>query len=63
MAKATYTQAGRPLVVKFQRLADDALLLERFSGSEGISTLFSFTLDLLAPMARQSTSGLCWATT
>lgn len=46
---ATYTQKDRPLVVKFQRLGDDALLLERFSGTEGISTLFSFTLDLLAP--------------
>lgn len=45
--QALYTQVDRPLAVT-TALGADTLLLERFRGSEGISTLFHFTLDLLA---------------
>ncbi len=42
-----YTQANRPWKVSTD-LGDDVLLLEGFSGEEGMSTPFSFTLDLLS---------------
>jgi type VI secretion system secreted protein VgrG len=44
---ATYTQVHRPLQVKTP-LGDDRLLAVGFSGSEEISRLFHFQLDLLA---------------
>jgi type VI secretion system secreted protein VgrG len=44
---ATYTQANRSLALTTP-LGQDALLLERFQGTEAISTPFSFQLDLLA---------------
>ncbi len=44
---ATYTQANRPLAITTP-LGQDAVLLERFTGSEAISELFCFQLDLLA---------------
>src|SRR5919204_6649487 len=44
---ATYVQADRPLVVTTP-LGKDALLLLGFSGSEAVSQLFSYHLDLLA---------------
>lgn len=43
----TYTQRGRPLSV-LTPLGQDVLLLEALSGSEAISELFEFQLDLLA---------------
>lgn len=43
----TYTQRGRPLSV-LTPLGQDVLLLEALSGSEAISELFEFRLDLLA---------------
>ena len=43
----TYTQANRPIKVSTP-LADDLLLLEKFSGVEAISEPFSYQLDLLA---------------
>ncbi len=42
-----YAQANRLLAVS-THLGEDVLLLERFSGSEALSGLFSFRLDLLA---------------
>lgn len=42
-----YSQAGRPLLVKTP-LSQDVLLLTGFSGSEGLSQLFRFQLDMLA---------------
>jgi type VI secretion system secreted protein VgrG len=44
---ATYSQAGRPLRVD-TALGEDALLLLAFTGAEGISTPFSFTLDMMS---------------
>lgn len=44
---ANYTQANRPLSVTTP-LGPDVLLLVGFSGQEGISQLFDFTLELLA---------------
>ena len=43
----TYTQANRPLAITTP-LGKDALLLTGFRGSEAISELFHFQLDLLA---------------
>ena len=51
MTTLMYTQADRPLALTTP-LGDDALLLERLSGTEGISTLFQFKLDLLAESGR-----------
>ena len=48
----SYSQTGRPLVVKTP-LPADLLLLVGFSGHEGISQLFSFQLDLLAENQRE----------
>ena len=45
---ATYTQAGRPLVVTTP-LGPDALLLTGFRGREEISKPYEYDLDLLAP--------------
>src|SRR5205085_1395465 len=47
MFMATTLQAERPLTVKTP-LGKDDLLLVGFSGSESISELFNFQLDLLA---------------
>src|SRR5262249_28660895 len=44
---AVYTQANRSLAITTP-LGKDALLLQKFTGTEAISTLFSFQLDLLA---------------
>ncbi len=46
MATKVYTQDNRPLAVSTP-LGKDALLLEKFSGSEAISTLFRFDLQML----------------
>ena len=43
---ATYTQAGRPMAVT-TALGEDAVLLEKLHGTEGLSELFSYDLDLL----------------
>src|SRR6266566_1865199 len=40
-----YSQANRPMRVKTV-LGDDVLLLQSFTGQEGVSTPFSYTLDL-----------------
>jgi len=45
---AIYSQLNRPLRVKTP-LGDDAVLPVGFSGTEGLSQLFCFDLDLLAP--------------
>jgi len=45
-----YTQDNRPLRVA-TALGKDVLLLERFSGEEGVSAPFRFTLDLLSDPA------------
>jgi type VI secretion system secreted protein VgrG len=42
-----YSQANRPMKVDTV-LGEDVLLLDGFSGSEGVSTPFSYTLDLLS---------------
>src|SRR6266545_546017 len=42
---AKYTQANRPIRIKTV-LGDDVLLLQGFAGQEGVSTPFSYTLDL-----------------
>ena len=44
---ATYTQAGRSLLLQTP-LGKDVLLIKRLQGREAVSTLFTFTLDLLA---------------
>src|SRR5262245_23743415 len=45
----TYTQTGRPLRAT-TALGPDKLLITRFSGTEGLSQLYRFTLDLRAPV-------------
>lgn len=52
MSTATFTQSNRPLAVTTP-LGKDKLLLVGFSGSEGISQLFSFHLDLAASNKHQ----------
>ena len=47
---ASFTQDKRPLRVR-TGLGADALLLERFSGEEGVSTPFHFVLDMLSENA------------
>jgi type VI secretion system secreted protein VgrG len=47
---ASYTQDNRPIRVATP-LGKDALLLERLSGEEGVSSPFHFTLDLLSENA------------
>ena len=44
-----YTQQNSPLRLKVADLGDDDLLITRLTGSEAISELFRFELDLLAP--------------
>ena len=44
---AKYTQANRPMRVD-TALPEDELLLEGLSGTEGVSTPFAYTLDLLS---------------
>ena len=46
----SYTQANRPMRVK-TALGEDALLLARLSGVEGVSMPFAFRLDLLSENA------------
>src|SRR5215468_7033898 len=43
-----FTQATRPMAVKVDGLADDALLLSRLEGEEELSRPFHFRLELLA---------------
>ncbi len=43
-----YTQSGHPMAVKMDQLGADDLLLEKFTGSERISGLFEFHLEMLA---------------
>jgi len=45
----TYEQANRPLRIKTP-LGADAVLLTDMSGSEAISTLFSYSLEMMAPV-------------
>jgi type VI secretion system secreted protein VgrG len=47
---AKYSQAERPLAVTTP-LGADVMLLERLSGTEGISELFTFRLDMLAQVS------------
>ncbi|HSG82456.1 MAG TPA: contractile injection system protein, VgrG/Pvc8 family, partial [Gemmatimonadota bacterium] len=44
---ANYSQADRPIRVE-TALGEDALMFQALSGEEGISTPFSFTLDLVS---------------
>jgi type VI secretion system secreted protein VgrG len=46
---ADYSQADRPFRVEIPQLEAETLLLEGFSGEEGISVPFCFTLDILSP--------------
>jgi type VI secretion system secreted protein VgrG len=45
-----YTQANSPLRFKAESLGDDDLLITRFEGTEAISQLYSFNLELIAPL-------------
>ena len=45
-----YTQNGRMMHVKFANLGDDDLLLDGFHGTENVSRLSVFHLDLLAEL-------------
>lgn len=47
-----YSQANRPLAVTTP-LGPDVLLLEKFRGTEGMSSLFQFTLDLLLERGKE----------
>ena len=47
-----YSQAERPIAVTTP-LGPDVLLLERFRGTEAISSLFHFNLDLLAERSKE----------
>ncbi len=44
-----YTQQNSPMRFKVNGLGDDDLLITRLTGTEGLSELFRFELDLLAP--------------
>lgn len=52
-----YTQDNMPMRVS-SPAGTDALLLEQLTGSEGLSTPFEFTLDMLAPDTVQSSAVL-----
>jgi type VI secretion system secreted protein VgrG len=54
---ADYSQADRPFKVETV-LGPDVLLLQGFSGQEGVSTPFSFTLDLVSQEASVSANDL-----
>ena len=45
-----YTQANSPMRFKAQALGDDDLLITRLEGTEALSELFTFTLELIAPL-------------
>ena len=47
---AAYSQATSPIRFKAEELGEDDLLLVGLTGSEGLSRLFSFQLDLVAPL-------------
>ncbi len=53
----SYTQAGRPMRVDSD-LGEDVLLLEGFAGEEGVSTPFTFTLDLVSVNGRIAAESL-----
>ena len=57
MAKK-FTQAGRIMRAKFAQLGEDDLLLDRFHGTDSISDLFCFQLELLAAAASGVLDGL-----
>jgi type VI secretion system secreted protein VgrG len=46
---ASYTQDNRPIRVK-TALAKDAVLITKLTGTEGISQLFQYSLELIAPI-------------
>ena len=48
---ASFTQDNRPLRVTTPGLGKDALLLERFTGEEHVSSPFRFTLEMLSENA------------
>ena len=52
---ATYSQANRPLKIHTP-LGEDAVLIEKLQGTEAVSELFHFALDLLAEKRSPSTS-------
>src|SRR5262245_55423711 len=56
-----YTQANSPMQLRVEGLGDDDLLITRLAGTEAISQLFSFELELLAsldkPVAFEDTLG------
>ena len=45
-----YTQANSPMRFRVDGLGEDDLLITRLSGTEALSELFSFELELLAPV-------------
>ncbi|MDP1861337.1 MAG: type VI secretion system tip protein TssI/VgrG [Gemmatimonadaceae bacterium] len=53
----TYTQANRPFRIT-SALGEDVLLLAGFSGTEGVSKPFAFSIDLLSEDSRIDCDGL-----
>src|SRR5262245_49812143 len=45
-----YTQQNSPIRFKAAEVGEDDLLITRLAGSEAVSELFSFNLELLAPL-------------
>ncbi len=50
-----YTQQNSPLRFKAQELGDDDLLVTSLAGSEALSELYAFKLELLAPLDKPAT--------
>ena len=61
MPVATYTQKGRPLIMTTP-LGPDALLAVGLTGREGLSQLFSFHVDALAPRSADGKPATCRST-
>ncbi|MDQ3950966.1 MAG: type VI secretion system tip protein VgrG, partial [Gemmatimonadota bacterium] len=57
MASVSFTQVGRPFTVTTP-LGADKLLLERFTGEEGVSAPFHFTLDMVSKSNNVSADAL-----
>jgi type VI secretion system secreted protein VgrG len=57
MASVSFTQAGRPFTVTTP-LGADKLLLESFTGEEGVSVPFHFTLDMVSKVNNVSADAL-----
>ena len=60
MATTTYTQANQPISVNVPSLGTDVLLLETFAGTEAVSELFRFDLNVLTLLASNTATGLAF---